>query len=115
MFNENIVCIPTIQDELRKNGSAPAHIETDDARSYFMLEIPCREGFDNNSLPKTTEKTTQKIIELIKDNQTISIEEMADKCGLTRDGIKYQIRKLKQAGHLRRIGPDKGGHWEVLI
>ena len=115
--------IPTIQDELRKNGSAPAHIETDDARSYFLLEIPCREGFDNNSLPKTTEKspekttqkTTQKIIELIKDNQTISIEEMADKCGLTRDGIKYQIRKLKQAGHLRRIGPDKGGHWEVLM
>ena len=104
---------------MRKNGSAPAHIETDNTRSYFLLEIPCREGFDNNSLPKTTQnttqKTTQKIIELIKDNKTISIEEMADKCGLTRDGIKYQIRKLKQAGHLRRIGPDKGGHWEVLM
>ena len=119
MFNENIVCIPTIQDELRKNGSDLARIETDDARSYFLLEIPCREGFETKisekSELKTTQKTTQKIIELIKDNQTISIEEMADKCGLTRDGIKYQIRKLKQAGHLRRIGPDKGGHWEVLM
>ena len=66
------------------------------------------------SSQKTTQKTTQKIIELIKDNQNISIEEMADKCGLTRDGIKYQIKKLKQEGILRRIGPDKGGHWEII-
>ena len=66
------------------------------------------------SSQKTTQKTTQKIIELIKDNQNISIEEMADKCGLTRDGIKYQIKKLKQEGILRRIGPDKGGHWEIV-
>lgn len=38
--------IPTIQDELRKNGSHLARIETDDERSYFLLEIPCREGFE---------------------------------------------------------------------
>ena len=35
-------------------------------------------------------------------------------CGLTRDGINYQIRKLKQQGIIRRIGPDKGGHWEIV-
>ena len=39
--------IPTIQDELRKNGSEPARIETDDGRTYFLIEIPCREGFEN--------------------------------------------------------------------
>lgn len=39
--------IPTIQDELRKNGSEPARIETDEDRSYFLIEIPCREGFEN--------------------------------------------------------------------
>ena len=37
--------IPTIQDELRKNGSEPARIETDEGRTYFLIEIPCREGF----------------------------------------------------------------------
>ena len=35
----------TAIDELRKNGSAPAQIETDEGRTYFLLEIPCREGF----------------------------------------------------------------------
>ena len=39
--------IPTIQDELRKNGSDPAKIETDEDRTYFLIEIPCREGFEN--------------------------------------------------------------------
>lgn len=38
--------IPTIQDELRKNGSDLARIETDELRTYFLIEIPCREGFE---------------------------------------------------------------------
>ncbi|MGM9832405.1 MAG: Fic family protein [Candidatus Limisoma sp.] len=38
--------IPTIQKSLKLNGSAPATIETDDNRTYFLLTIPCREGFE---------------------------------------------------------------------
>ena len=28
---------------------------------------------------------------------------------LVREGIK----KLKESGRLKRVGPDKGGHWEA--
>ena len=42
--------IPTIQDELRRNGSGPAVIETNEERSYFLIEIPCREGFGDKVL-----------------------------------------------------------------
>ena len=35
--------IPTIQKALRVNGSAPAVIDTDDDRTYFLMTIPCRE------------------------------------------------------------------------
>ena len=62
---------------------------------------------------KTTQKTTQKIIELIENNNKISIDEMAQVCGLTRDGINYHIKKLKEKGLLERIGPDNGGSWVV--
>lgn len=61
-----------------------------------------------------TQETTQKIIELMKSEPMIAIEELAEKCGLTRDGINYNIRKLKNKGVIRRVGPDKGGHWEVI-
>lgn len=50
----------------------------------------------------------------MRSNPTISIEELAEQCGLTRDGINYNIRKLKNKGIIKRIGPDKGGHWEVI-
>ena len=63
---------------------------------------------------KTTQKTTQKIIEAIMGNSNISIEELAVICGLSRDGINYNIRNLKKQGIIHRVGPDKGGHWEVI-
>ena len=28
--------------------------------------------------------------------------------------IKRRLSELKLSGRLRRVGPDKGGHWEVL-
>jgi ATP-dependent DNA helicase RecG len=30
------------------------------------------------------------------------------------DGIKYNLRRLQELGVIRRVGPDKGGYWEVL-
>lgn len=39
--------IPTIQDELAKNGSPRASIETDEERSYFLMFIPVHEGCGN--------------------------------------------------------------------
>jgi len=32
---------------------------------------------------------------------------------VTDDGVKYQLAKLKRQGLICRVGPDKGGHWEV--
>ena len=34
--------------------------------------------------------------------------------GIKDRAIKKQIEKLKIQGRIRRIGPDKGGHWEVV-
>jgi ATP-dependent DNA helicase RecG len=53
-------------------------------------------------------------LEQIKANPYISREELAELCGLTSDGIKYNIRKLREKGIIKRVGPDKGGHWEVV-
>lgn len=39
-----------MQNELRRNGSGPAVIETNEERSYFLIEIPCREGFGDRVL-----------------------------------------------------------------
>lgn len=48
--------IPTIQKVLKDNGSPKACIETDENRSYFLIDIPCREGFN---LPNFTNETSK--------------------------------------------------------
>jgi len=40
---------------------------------------------------------------------------MADVLGLTSWAIAKQIKKLQLQGVLCRIGPDKGGHWEIIV
>ncbi|MBQ2883166.1 MAG: putative DNA binding domain-containing protein [Alphaproteobacteria bacterium] len=37
--------IPTIQNELEKNGSPYATIETDEGRTFFLIDIPCHPEF----------------------------------------------------------------------
>ena len=39
---------------------------------------------------------------------------MADSIGISRRAIAKTIAKLQAEGILRRIGPDKGGHWEII-
>ena len=41
--------IPTIQKHLKLNGSAPAVIDTDADRTYFLMTIPCRSGFERGA------------------------------------------------------------------
>lgn len=62
----------------------------------------------------TTQKTSQKIVELIQNNNEISTQEMANIIGIDRRNIARQIKNLQTKGITRRVGPDKGGHWETV-
>ena len=68
----------------------------------------------NANSNETTQKTTQKILELMKQKPTISTVELAELCGLTRDGVNYNIRKLKAQGVVCRLNGRKGGYWKVM-
>lgn len=62
---------------------------------------------------KTTQETTQEILIAIKEKPTITRKELAKKIGLSEDGIKYQLNKLKKEKIIKHIGSTKKGHWEV--
>lgn len=111
--------IPTIQDELRKNGSSPARIETDDERSYFLLEIPCREGFSSKSELKgelkSELKTIKIVLDLITANPDITIDILVKKSGKSRTTVQKCIKKLKEDLCIKRESGRNGGRWIVLI
>ena len=74
-----------------------------------MLKQGDRMAGDN-----TTQKTREKILALIKDSPVITTDELAEKIGISTKGIEWQLKKLQEEGILKRIGPDKGGHWEIV-
>ena len=56
---------------------------------------------------------SQKILALLRADPTLTIAGLAAALGLSDRAIKNRLAELKRQGLLRRIGPDKGGRWEV--
>lgn len=66
-------------------------------------------------IEKTTQEITQEmILRLIKTNPAITRKGLAEKTGLTPDGVKYHLDKLREQGVIRHVGATKKGHWEVM-
>ena len=69
---------------------------------------------EQKSSLKSSLKSSQKILELISASPSITISEIAVRLGMTKRGVDKNIKRLKEQGVIRRVGPDKGGHWEVI-
>ena len=55
-----------------------------------------------------------QILDLIKRNPKISRAELSDKTGLHDSSVKRRLKALVDEGFIQRIGPDKGGYWQLL-
>ena len=102
-----------IIDECNKDGNSTKFIE-------FMLKMikntiyETAKSTTQETTQKTTQETTQeKILNLIKTNPSITQMEMSEALGLTRDGISYNIKKLKDRGIIERVGSTKNGIWKI--
>lgn len=71
------------------------------------------EKSSQKSNQKSSQKNKDKILAAMKALPDITIANLAVATHLSVAGVKKIISKLKDANLVRRIGPDKGGHWEV--
>ena len=62
----------------------------------------------------SSEKSSEKILDLIKNKPTISAAEIAMEIDMSARGVEKQIRKLREAGIIKRIGADRGCYWEII-
>ena len=70
------------------------------------------ENYPENGL-KVTEKKFA-IIELLRVSPNITQAQIASQIGISRHHVAINISKLKNMNLIRRIGSDRGGHWEVI-
>jgi ATP-dependent DNA helicase RecG len=51
---------------------------------------------------------------LITANPSISKHSMCIEGGLTKKMVEYNLEKLREKGIIKRVGPDRGGRWEIV-
>ncbi len=73
-----------------------------------------RDDIGGGASRKTSEKTSEKIHKMLSDNARLTIAELAKLCNVSTRSIERNLKKLQAGGRLRRVGADKGGHWEVI-
>ena len=122
--------IPTIQDELKRNGSPKAIIETDQERSFFLIRIPCHPDFVhrdwsedindivndivNDTVNDTVKQRLAKMLQLLIQNPSLSKKQLALELGVSVPTISRDLSLLIEYQMIVREGSDRKGKWVFL-
>ena len=104
--------IPTIQEELKRNGSPLASFDTDSHRTYFLITIPCHPDFVSKKVPLSNDADTindtindkqrrerlQTLISLIRQGEVVSAKEMAIALSVSTPTVWRDIKTLRELG-----------------
>ncbi len=55
-----------------------------------------------------------KILESISSNPDVTIKQLSEALQISTTAVENNIKKLKEKNLLKRVGPPKGGHWEII-
>lgn len=77
------------------------------------------ETTQNHAKPlETTQSLPSKskgiLLNLLLTKPDLSQKKLAELSGLTLYSVRHHMESLEASGHIRHIGPTRGGHWEIL-
>jgi ATP-dependent DNA helicase RecG len=105
--------IKRVKDACSENGNKVAFRFTD----AFWITMYSNENVTENVIENVTENVIENrhtlILSQLKLNNKITIDQLAVTFKINRRTIIRDIEKLKNDGKIKRIGPAKGGHWEI--
>jgi len=104
-------------DMIRRCGEAGLPAPKFEATSTeFLVTVyrPAKDSSASGPVEKAVAKAVAKILLAIRDNPRTPQKQLMEITGLTRRGIEWNLKKLKETGRIVRVGPDKGGHWKIM-
>jgi ATP-dependent DNA helicase RecG len=69
---------------------------------------------DNQKNATKQPENNQNILNILRKTPSIGRKEIAAALKITTTRVQSQLKILKKNGTIRRIGPDKGGYWEIV-
>lgn len=100
--------IAEVQRRLKENGNPQAEFDIS-LVTAFQVQVQAR-----TSGNKKLGENRRRILEVFNRDPHCSIPVIAEKLKLSTTAVENNISWLKQHGYLKRVGPDRGGHWEVM-
>ena len=73
-----------------------------------------KNGIGSEKSSEKPQDIIQAILDAIRNNSKVSAAEIAMKLGVSARAVEKRIRFLRESGVIRRVGPDKGGSWEII-
>ena len=111
-IREEITAYPTMQFQYEESGDGfSTRLQYVKQRITTAQETTQETAQEMSE--KMSEKTSEKILRFLADDPTLTIAILAEQCGVSARSIERNLKTLQQNGALERIGPDKGGYWEV--
>ena len=111
-------------DTVRQNNEGKITLENELKNRYMIVGTKWEENKkeDSTAAPKSTQESTQEtnkstqemILDEIRKHPFTTRQQLAKVIGITPDGIKKQLEKLRKANRIKHVGPTKGGHWEII-
>jgi ATP-dependent DNA helicase RecG len=108
--------IEQIIEACKDAGAPEPEVKYEQTGLWLVFPFKVRQIVAEAEIPQETaqETTQEKILALLRAQPTITRRELAARIGLSADGIKYHMEKMKSSGLIRHVGPTKAGHWEIL-
>ena len=111
-----------------RNETQPSGSEKTDSSSEKTGASSEKKGTSSEKKGASSEKSSEKtgassekphdliqiILDAIRMDAKVSAAEIAMQVGVSARAVEKRIRTLRENGVIRRIGPDKGGSWEII-
>ena len=81
--------------------------------TIFALKMAQTEKVVTEKVTAKVTENQKRILEEVRKNKSVTTNELSVIIGISVRKIKENIKKLKDKDLLGRVGPDKGGHWEI--
>ena len=123
-FGEGVDCM--FREMAEAGNPAPEYKQVE-----FMVKVKLTSAMRDENVEKTdgirikeTVNVTEKVNEKVNERQKLIISAVSENPHITQSElaqmlkiivhVNKNLKKLQEQGIIRRVGPDKGGHWEVV-
>ena len=99
---------------LRGAGVLKTRGNQGNANNEVTEKVTEKQGEVTEKVTEKLNETDERIIAVIQSNPYITQKMLSEAIGLTRPYVGRKLLGLQARNIIRRVGPDKGGYWEVL-